>query len=291
MSSDSLRDCWFGMVADNDLKVLGPDSGQVNDNALFYFADQTLNLAYTWSETNKGELGKGFGYIGHSLLESPAVNQNGYIRKDKQFYTPTEQLGLKTLKLFPLESDTIIFNHLYDNLSSENKSFSIENEDIRVLLSTGPFHLNPNDTAICAFMINFANTVSGGEADGSSTDAANLISNVLNGRDLYYNKHLITKIEDENNTKQYLSINKLYPNPADDNINVEISIPNDGNVRIEIIDLLGNNIASYNLRSNVGVNNYAINIIDLQSGSYILKITNNGNASQSVCSMVFSILK
>jgi hypothetical protein len=291
MSTDSLRDCWFGMVSDNDLKVLGPDSGQVNDDARFYSEDQSLNLAITWTETNKGELGKGFGYIGNSLLESPAVDQNGYIRKDKSFYTPAEQLGLKTLKLFPLESDTIIFNHLYDNLSSDNKSFMIENDDIRVLLATGPFHLNPNDTAICAFMINFANTVSGGEADGSTNDVGNLITNVRSGRDLYYNKHLITKVEDDSQIPGKFAINKLYPNPADNNINTEIKIPNDGIARIDILDLIGNRVGSYNVLCQGGINSFSINTMNFSSGTYFLKISNLSDASQGVCTKVFSILK
>ncbi|TAL66887.1 MAG: T9SS type A sorting domain-containing protein [Bacteroidetes bacterium] len=272
MSTDSLKDCWIGMISDDDLKIDGPDSGQVNDVAIPYNTDRTLNLTITWSGTNKGELGKGFGYIGNSLLESPAVDQNGYIRKDKQFYTPEEQLGLKTNILFSIGKDGEIMNNLYNNLSSEQRSINIENEDLRLLQATGPFNMNPNDTAICAFMINFASPADGGEATGGFSDIQTLITNVRNGRDLYYKNHLISNAEDNNPPNNNFIINKCYPNPASDKINIEFNIPNDGFVFISLSDILGNQIAFENRFFSLGNNNLTINTSDLPSGSYIIKL-------------------
>ncbi len=291
MSTDSLRDCWFGMISDNDLKVIGPDSGQVNDVAVPYNADRTLNLSITWSYTNKGELGKGFGYIGNSLLESPAVDQNGNIRKDKSFYPPEEQLGLKTSILFNISADANIIKDLYNSLSSERRSINIENEDLRLLQSTGPFNMNPNDTAICAFMINFASPDDGGEATGLPSDIKTLITNVRNGRDLYYNKHLITKVEDDYKISGRPEINKLYPNPADNYLNLEVNMPNDGNAGIVLLDLIGNRIGSYNVLCQSGANGFSIPTTDFPSGTYILEISNLGNPVGNVCTKLFSILK
>jgi hypothetical protein len=158
-------------------------------------------------------------------------------------------------------------------------------------MSTGPFRLNPNDTAICAFMINFANPAGGGEADGSNTDAADLIANVRNGRDLYYNRHLYSKTDEETFTYPDLEINKLYPNPAGNHINVEINIPNDGYFGIEIMDLIGNKIAVYSFSANTGIHNYTVKTADLQSGTYILKISSYGMTSQNMVSKIFSVLK
>src|SRR3989339_36350 len=192
-------------------------------------------------------------------------------------------------KIINMSTDSL--RDCWFGMVSDNESFFIENEDIRVLMATGPFHLNPNDTAICAFMLNFANTVSGGEADGSNPDVANLLTSVNNGRDLYYNKHLITKIEDGNQTNQNLSINKLYPNPADNYLNIEFNIPNDGSAVIDILDLIGNRIGSFTVLCQSRANSFSINTMNFQSGTYFLKINNLRDASQSVCTKVFSILK
>ncbi|MBI5324812.1 MAG: T9SS type A sorting domain-containing protein [Ignavibacteriae bacterium] len=286
MSTDTLRDCWIGMISDNDLKISGPDSGQVNDVAKRYAVDESLNLCITWSDINKGEAGKGFGYLGNSLLESPAVDQNGNIRKDKSFFAPEEQLGLKTTKLFNISEDATILQNLYYQLSSGKHSINIENEDLRLLQSTGPFNMNPNDTAVCAYMINFANTVSGDEATGSLTDIQNLITNVINGRDLYYNKRLISGIEEGNKIPGEFNITNIYPNPADSKVNIEFNVSNDGKVNVELLDVLGNRLNGVNKDCDSGLNQITINTNELPSGNYIIKINNSGTSLTRLLSVL-----
>jgi hypothetical protein len=272
LSSDTLHECWLGMISDNDLKASFStlDSGQLNDAAKRYNRDPSLNLSVTWTGTDRGELGKGFGYLGMSFLETPSVDQSGFLRKDKPFYTPDEQLNMKTLILFPIDDDTMIINHLYDNLSSEQMDINLDQVDLRLLLGTGPFNMLPSDTAIAAFMLNFASPAIGVEADGSDTDLKNLIDKVHAGRDFYYNQHLINSVN-ESYIKNF-NIVQVYPNPSDDFTNVTFSLPNEGLVSFELFNSIGQLVESNDKLCSFGVNNVYLNLSNLPSGAYIFRI-------------------
>jgi len=73
-SQDTLMDCWLAPVMDVDI-ALAPNTaaGADNDKARFYDEDPSLNLCAQWTLGNRGEAGKGFGYLGFDFLESPAV--------------------------------------------------------------------------------------------------------------------------------------------------------------------------------------------------------------------------
>ncbi len=74
MSSDTLKECWIGSVMDVDVaRAPNLTNGAANDRARFYEEDTTLNLGIQWTNTDQGEKGYGFGYLGFDFLESPAV--------------------------------------------------------------------------------------------------------------------------------------------------------------------------------------------------------------------------
>ncbi len=286
MSQDTLHDSWFGMVSDNDVKVAGADStGQTNDVAMRYINDPSLNLSVTYTYTDKGEEGKGFGYFGLSMLETPAVDNNGYLRKDKPSFTPGEQLNMKTFLLFPIGRDTSILNNLYDNISSEKLDINLDEGDLRLLLGTGPFNMLPSDTTVVAFMLNFASPANGGEADGSVADMKNLIDKVRAGRDFYYNQHLINNVNETVNGN--FSFIKIYPNPSSDFANVSFNIPSEGHVSFQLLNTIGQTVESLEKVCNPGVNNFYLNLADLTPGVYILKLGYMGlNKTQ-----IFTVLK
>ena len=86
ISNDTLLDCHLGGIYDVDITLLTNTKGASNDRCRYFDEDTTLNLAVGWTETTEGEGGKGFGYIGLSLLESPAVDSLGFIRNDKYIF-------------------------------------------------------------------------------------------------------------------------------------------------------------------------------------------------------------
>lgn len=75
-SSDTLFNCWLAPVLDIDIG-LKQNSQQAasNDRVDFYRPDESLNLAYQWSNPDMREGGRGFGYLGFDFLESPAVKK------------------------------------------------------------------------------------------------------------------------------------------------------------------------------------------------------------------------
>jgi len=87
ISQDTLNNCWFAPVSDVDIARKPNDqAGAGNDRFSYFTDDSSQNLAYGWTNGDQGEAGKGFGYIGLSFLESPAVDGNGFIRNDKFIY-------------------------------------------------------------------------------------------------------------------------------------------------------------------------------------------------------------
>lgn len=78
-SNDTLFNCYLAPVLDIDLaRASRASAGAANDRVDFYDfeeGDDTLNLAFQWTNTNVGEKGYGFGYLGFDFLESPAIKK------------------------------------------------------------------------------------------------------------------------------------------------------------------------------------------------------------------------
>lgn len=87
-SDDTLRQCWMAPAMDMDIaKAPQTQAGADNDRTRFYETDPSLNLAVQWTNTDRGEAGQGFGYIGFDFLESPIINSDGRIMHDRNLTT------------------------------------------------------------------------------------------------------------------------------------------------------------------------------------------------------------
>jgi hypothetical protein len=83
-------------------------------------------------------------------------------------------------------------------------------------------------------------------------------------------------IEELNNN---VKINDIYPNPVVDNANIQIELTNSENIKVEILNTLGQKVATVtNMDYSSGKHNININTTNLQAGYYICKIT-AGNSS------------
>ncbi|MBS1536561.1 MAG: hypothetical protein JST20_02285 [Bacteroidetes bacterium] len=176
-SKDTLLDCWAASAFDMDIApTTNTQNGAGNDHTRFYDEDDTLNLAVQWSDGNQGESRKGFGYIGFDFLESPALSTNNYIRHDKKYYSGKEQLGLVSFRNWTIDNDPKDNGDRYDFMSQKNQKDGDNGAgDKRFLMSTGPFNLRPNDTARVVVGLIMANTVKGGDANGTTADLEELI--------------------------------------------------------------------------------------------------------------------
>ncbi|MBX3043650.1 MAG: hypothetical protein KIT33_02940 [Candidatus Kapabacteria bacterium] len=210
-SSDTLWNCWLAPVMDVDIaRALQASFGAGNDRAKFYDCDTTLNMAVQWTNTDRGEFGHGFGYLGFDFLESPAVQKfyditineirdddgnliridtirtlrpydpnrdttlPNFVRKDSAFYNTSSQLGLVTFRNWSIEFDPKEDEERYQFISSRIKEGDTGPGDKRFMMATGEFHMRPGDTARVVVGIILANTAKGGEADGTCEDMAEL---------------------------------------------------------------------------------------------------------------------
>ncbi len=264
VSGHDLKNCWVGGVYDVDIAYL-PDAafGAGNDHTKYFEDDSGLNLAVGWTDTNRYEKGRGFGYIGISLLESPAVDQDGFIRKDKYIFEPQEQLGLKTYRNWPIQEDAPSSDERYGLLSSGIRDGDTGPSDVRMLLATGPFNMKAGDVARIAVAITFALPAKGGEADGTFEDLTGFKKGKVNIKDkkpltLAYNNSLVgklkrtrdeyytmeaTSVDDGGNNTGSRMIGSVYPNPADNMFNISYNLKKQGQIRLSLYNQLGQEIA------------------------------------------------
>ncbi len=280
-SQDTLLDCWVGGFYDIDLlySTNGP-AGASNDRAKFFIEDESLNLGVAWTETSLGEAGKGFGYIGISFLETPAVDKDAFIRNDKLIFEPTEQLGLKTFATWNIEDDQNSDERRYQFMSSMTRDEDTGPGDKRMFLATGPFNMRPGDKARVVFAINFAMPAKGGEADGTLEDIEGFTGKAVSDKpqvaeyntsltgklkmvkDRYYNIPAVLGAEDYTAVPTVL---RSYPNPATDNLYIDCP---DGAQHYEIVSLEGIRVAT-------GEFSGSIDVSALVPGFYQVRIGNN----------------
>lgn len=69
----------------------------------------------------------------------------------------------------------------------------------------------------------------------------------------------------------------VYPNPATNNVNVNIDLKNNSNVKLEIVDLTGKTVSSTTY-SNVaaGSHSYDVNTTAISNGIYVINVITNG---------------
>jgi len=140
MSDDTLYDCVMAPAMDMDIGAPANDHTKI---AIEKKEDDTLNLAVQWSE----EEPQTFGYIGFDFLESPAIDGNGFIRKDKKFYRQDEQLGLRTFRNWIINIDPSTPEERYNFMENITRDGDNGGGDKRFLMSTGTFNMAPKDTA------------------------------------------------------------------------------------------------------------------------------------------------
>ncbi|OGU58382.1 MAG: hypothetical protein A2X64_03510 [Ignavibacteria bacterium GWF2_33_9] len=175
-SNDLLRECWLAPVMDVDIAIAtNASSGAGNDRVKYYDAEPDLNLALQWSNGDRGERNNGFGYLGFDFLESPAVDGNGFPRRDKKVFESNEQLGLVTFRNWPIDEDLKESEERYNFMASRQRDGESDAGDQRFMMATGPFNLNPMDTVRVVVGVVLANTTKGSDADGSNEDLAELV--------------------------------------------------------------------------------------------------------------------
>ncbi|RPI68657.1 MAG: hypothetical protein EHM43_04245, partial [Ignavibacteriae bacterium] len=205
---DTLYQCWMASVMDVDIALgTNPVGGAQNDRARYFTEEDSLNLAVQWTNGDRGETGQGFGYLGFNFLESPAVDADGFLRKDKKQFPVQEQLGLRTMRNWPITVDPIENEDRYNFMTSGQRDGDEGPGDRRMLMATGPFNMRPGDSARIVVGIILATTATGRDATGETADMAELIRKVRFAQFVYNNQFRAPRAPD-------LPIIKGYPSDA-----------------------------------------------------------------------------
>jgi|GEM_PF-1863462 len=273
ISKDTLNDCWAAPVIDYDISDYSVGTiGSSNDRGRYYLLEDSLQLGVGWSNGDKGETGKNFGYIGFSLLETPAVNLKGYLRKDKPFYRKKEQIGLQTYRNWTIADDKSTDDELYYFIS--NKTLDGDNGpgDKRALLGTGPFIMLPNDTIKIVLLINFAPPAVDPDPTGTDDDMANIV-NSKKAIDKFWTRY-VTDVEENEYGFKTVTMTEPYPNPVNRLVNLDFSLHEPGNVSIELYNILGEKIKilAENTFFDAGNNSIRADFTGLPDGQYTVSL-------------------
>lgn len=87
------------------------------------------------------------------------------------------------------------------------------------------------------------------------------------------------RMDNISNVRNTISSNSsLYPNPAKDEVNISFNISRPGNIKLEVFDLLSNNLMTID-KGYLSIGEYSeqININQLNSGNYFIRITDGIN--------------
>ena len=178
-SNDTLYDCYMAPALDTDI---GQASNDRMSTAILDANQDTLDLGVQWSGVSQGD--QGYGYMGADFLESPAVDAEGFIRKDSVVFDNSTQLGLHALRNWVIDIDPRTPQERYEFMEGDNRDADNGEGDKRFLMSTGPFNMLPGDTArvVIGYMIAPAKSST---PDGSWDDMDSLLKLDLFAQKVY----------------------------------------------------------------------------------------------------------
>ena len=84
-------------------------------------------------------------------------------------------------------------------------------------------------------------------------------------------------INNQIQTDQYLTIQKIYPNPATNLVSLEINEPTEGSAQIEIMDITGRQVLKQTTSLTEGLNTISVDVSQLSKGIFIVKMTDSQN--------------
>jgi hypothetical protein len=78
----------------------------------------------------------------------------------------------------------------------------------------------------------------------------------------------------------------LYPNPANNELNVQLKYAQYADVVVELIDITGKVVLSENVSSSISNNGYTLDVSNVPNGIYIVKVVNGEQVNTSKVSVV-----
>jgi hypothetical protein len=275
VSDHTLNDCYIGVAADCDI---GDDISGGNDQASgivgkWYVIDSESlwvdNIAYQW-QSEEEPLWNGYpGVIGFDLLQTP------------------NDIGMTALKRFTFSLEPNIDAERYAMLAGYNFITGIyepydtlpsDPDDQRFLMSSGPFDLEPDESATMIFAVLFANWF------GFYTRPDTALVLVDRWAQYQYESGWQLSVEESSFPEISKTSVALSPNPCAGQTQISFSLVKSGMVSLKLYNTLGQLMQKI-VQDNMSVGTYTFDVDtrELTQGSYFLILeTPEGRTSRSV---------
>lgn len=273
LSNEDRTNCWFGFVFDPDIvKTYMPQEGAKNDLSRYLDEYEELNTAIAWTNYTQGE-DTSFKYVSFSLIHTPAVDAIEYVIQESNYQKYENQLGMTTMRNWRIEDEGNIETdeQRYNAMSQAVKETGIDVAgDVRLLMVSGPFNLRIDDRARFAVLISFSDPYSPNNNDelryDGISDLDNVINNVQNGIDKYYNS--VLSVEDDNILFSNDEVFSIFPNPAKEYAHISFNRKAKSLEKISVFDILGNELFSVVLNDNEMNNGVIVPLKNISTGMY-----------------------
>ena len=276
-SDDSLYNCHAGLMLDVDI------GRGTNDRASTVIIDQSkdsLNMTLYWSNQETEE---GYGMMGVDILESPSVDQNGWMLEGQEDIEEERQLGLHSFRSGPNDVDPATPQERYKYISANVRDGDAGEWDIRSPTTTGPFNMRPGDTARVVFALVFAEWVEPHPV-GSWDGLGNLLTLDRTVQE-WWNDGLIVSAVDPLDPAGPLSprIAGSYPNPvgATGSATILYDLPVAARAELRLYDPIGRLVERRDLGYGQGAGKrLAIDCAGLAAGVYTYEIRTGQGAAR-----------
>jgi hypothetical protein len=310
-SLDTLRDCWMAPIDDPDLAAAFP-GGTIRDHnsyvdstlsARVFMLDlhSLLNQPYA---SNPAKLNMGiqwrsvtgvpYGMLGLSIVESPVIDSEGEVVSidsvvllgNNLVLSPKLTTFRKWRQHYLPKSDSTRYNFISAQLKDADNNME---DDLGVVLGTGPFILGPAQSAEMTMALTFAWP---SKTDYKKNFAAllqqtafahqffgEIDSSGFGGTKGYFINHFsfdTTRVKSVEQIDQPRAIN-CFPNPVGASLNVEFTVSKASKISVDLINALGVSIWKRSDEHVMpGIYQCKVDLQELSSGSYTVRLFENG---------------
>ncbi len=237
------------------------DSAQINGNTLY----NKDNLPMTSFVLYLGEGGVYADPLRADYQGTLQIynNMQGYIWDGSEFYDPVAQKSTK----FNLSGDPETGTGWYEG---DGWSGGAHSGDRRFMLSCGPFTIEPGDTQDIVIAIMMARGENNLNSVTKLKELAATVKSYYDNNSTFVNE---TKATPQPEPPGSFALYQNYPNPFNPKTTIEFDLPEAGDVRIAIYDILGREVQNVVKRGlNYGKHYFNFNASGLASGIYFYRL-------------------
>ncbi|NUN68087.1 MAG: T9SS type A sorting domain-containing protein [Bacteroidetes bacterium] len=273
-SNDTLRECFLGPAGDSDIGTA------TNDHNAFYSANPSLNLGFQFTEEESGYSG----VVGFDFLESPTVRTTAdsiaIFQRTGNKRNVGQQIGLTTFRNWVIENDPTGASGRYDFMAAGVRDADNGPGDKRMLMATGPFTMNPGDSARIVVSILLApgkgNPISGDVQTNGFLDS--LVALDAYAQAMYDNNFVVNVNAEAPLSPATFSLLQNYPNPFNPSTGIRFSVGTRSVVSLRVYDVLGRAVATV-AHGEFGAGEHAVtwngtddNGLPVSSGVYLYRL-------------------